>query len=114
MKKKPLCVQAFAHGKSLENNEANWISAIATYTNTDLVASGSCDGFIRVWKLESHFRKCVQIMEIPVPGFVNALAFTPDGNHLIAALGQEHKLGRWWRIAQAKNCIAVIPFRRKT
>ncbi|XP_055713477.1 U3 small nucleolar RNA-interacting protein 2 [Phlebotomus papatasi] len=114
MKKKPLCVQALAHGKSPENNEANWISAIATYTNTDLVASGSCDGFIRVWKLESHFRKCVKIMEIPVPGFVNALAFTPDGNHLIAALGQEHRLGRWWRIAQAKNCIAVIPFRRKT
>ncbi|XP_059609446.1 U3 small nucleolar RNA-interacting protein 2 [Phlebotomus argentipes] len=113
MKKKPLCIKNLVHGKSQTNGEPNWISAIATLTNTDLVASGSCDGFIRVWKLESNFRKCVQVMEIPVPGFVNALAFTPDGNHLIAGLGQEHRLGRWWRMSEGRNCIAIIPFRRK-
>ncbi|XP_055681037.1 U3 small nucleolar RNA-interacting protein 2 [Lutzomyia longipalpis] len=114
MKKKPLCTQSLAHGKSPINGEPNWISAIATLTNTELVASGSCDGFIRIWKLESHFRKCVQLMEIPMPGFINALTFTPDGNYLIAAIGQEHRLGRWWRLPEGKNCIAIIPFRRKT
>lgn len=39
MKKKPLCVKELAHGKA-ENGEANWISAIATMFNTDVIASG--------------------------------------------------------------------------
>jgi ribosomal RNA-processing protein 9 len=40
MKKKPLCSVPAAHGKSKENNQANWISSVASLTNTDLVASG--------------------------------------------------------------------------
>lgn len=40
MKKKPLCIQPLAHGKSSENGQANWISSIATLINTDVVASG--------------------------------------------------------------------------
>lgn len=39
MKKKPLCVKEIAHGKS-ENGDANWISAIATMFNADVIASG--------------------------------------------------------------------------
>lgn len=39
MKKKPLCMRPLAHGKA-ENGEANWISAIATIINSDIVASG--------------------------------------------------------------------------
>lgn len=40
MKKKPLHVKELAHGKSIENGQANWISAIATQINTDVIASG--------------------------------------------------------------------------
>lgn len=40
MKKKPLHIQELAHGKSEENGQANWISAVATLINTDVVASG--------------------------------------------------------------------------
>lgn len=40
MKKKPLFTKELAHGKSDENNQANWISAVATLINTDIVASG--------------------------------------------------------------------------
>ena len=45
-------------------------------------------------------------------GFVNALAFSNDGNNLIAGIGQEHRLGRWWRLKKAKNCVCVIPLQR--
>lgn len=40
MKKKPLHTKELAHGKSTENGQANWISAVATLINTDIVASG--------------------------------------------------------------------------
>lgn len=45
-------------------------------------------------------------------GFVNALAFSNDGNVLIAGIGQEHRLGRWWRLKNAKNSVCVIPLHR--
>lgn len=40
MKKKPLYIQEMAHGRSVENREANWISSIATLINADIIASG--------------------------------------------------------------------------
>lgn len=41
LKKKPLCSVPFAHGKDESNDQAMWISSVATLLNTDLVASGS-------------------------------------------------------------------------
>lgn len=95
------------------SGEANWISAITTLVNSDLIASGSRDGCIRVWKLEKNNREIKFKFEIPVHGFVNALHFTNDGNHLIAGIGQEHRLGRWWRIKESKNNILVIPMTKR-
>lgn len=111
-KKKPIGEYKFAHGKSA-TGVANWISAITCLVNTDLIASGSCDGFIRVWKLEKGYREIKLNFEIPVIGFVNSLQFTSDGSYLIAGIGQEHRLGRWWKIKEAKNVILVIPLIKK-
>lgn len=47
-------------------------------------------------------------MEIPVNGFVNSLVFNADGTKLYAAVGQEHRWGRWWRLTDAKNHIVAI------
>lgn len=47
-------------------------------------------------------------------GFVNSLAFAPDGNTLVAGVGQEHKLGRWWRQPQAKNGVLIVKLRQLT
>lgn len=113
MKKKPLCTKELTHGKSTENGQANWISSITTLINTDLIASGSCDGFIRIWKSSENYRELNLLFEIPVTGFVNSLAFTNDGSKLIAAIGQEHRLGRWWRIKDAKNHVLIIPLLMK-
>ncbi len=35
--------------------------------------------------------------------------FRLDGAHIVAAVGQEHRLGRWWRLKEARNSILVIP-----
>lgn len=69
---------------------------------------------IRVWKLGDNYRELTVIFEVAVKGFVNSLAFTNDGTKLIAAVGQEHRLGRWWRIKEAKNSIIIIPLLKKS
>ena len=41
-------------------------------------------------------------------GVVNDLKFSQDGSLLIASIGQEHRLGRWSSMKNAKNAVAVI------
>ena len=45
-------------------------------------------------------------------GFINALAFSHSGSYLVAGVGQEHRLGRWWKDRTAKNGIAIIPLHK--
>ncbi|KAM7349897.1 U3 small nuclear riboprotein factor 55K [Cochliomyia hominivorax] len=113
LKKKPLYTEALTHGVQ-SNGEANWITAIACVVNTDLIASGSCDGFICLWQCAENYRKLKLILKVPVEGFVNSLTFNPDGTKLYAAIGQEHKWGRWWRLPHAKNQIIVIDLIRSS
>lgn len=109
LKKKPLCSVPEAHGKNAENGLPNWISSIGTYLNTDLVASGSQNGVIRLWQCGDSFRSLNPLFDVKVSGFINSMVFTPDGNYLIAAVGKEHRLGRWWHLSEPKNSIVLIP-----
>uniref|UniRef100_A0A1I8PIP4 Uncharacterized protein n=1 Tax=Stomoxys calcitrans TaxID=35570 RepID=A0A1I8PIP4_STOCA len=113
LKKKPLHTATLTHGVQ-SNGESNWITALTCVVNTDLVASGSCDGFIRLWQCAENFRKLKLLLQIPVDGFVNSLVFNSDGTKLYAAVGQEHRWGRWWRMSEAKNSIMVIDLLRST
>lgn len=70
---------------------------------------GSCDGSLKVWKLGDNYRDLSLVFDIKITGFINSLAFTSDGTKLVAAVGQEHRMGRWWRIKEAKNSIVVVP-----
>lgn len=40
---------------------------------------------------------------------MNALTFSSTGRFIVAGIGQEHRLGRWSRIKEAKNGIRIIP-----
>ena len=44
-------------------------------------------------------------------GFANGVCFHPSGRALLVGIGQEHRLGRWWRIKEARNGILVLPLR---
>lgn len=110
-KKKPLCKVTDAHGKG------NWISAVAAIKNGDLVASGSCDGFVRIWRYVAGGSAsggaraalaAISNCHHPVCGFVNGLKFSQEGSELVVVTGREHRLGRWWRDAKAKNSLIVI------
>ncbi|KAL5013671.1 hypothetical protein ScPMuIL_007941 [Solemya velum] len=117
MKKKPITTVKQAHqgnddGNRLTGHE-NWITSVASYQNTDLIASGSKDGCIRFWKCGNEFKNLTPVFSVPVAGFVNCLQFSQNGQYVIAGVGQEHRLGRWWRIKESKNSIVIIKLQTK-
>jgi len=46
-------------------------------------------------------------------GFINSLNFSSDCEFLVAGVGQEHRLGRWWSMKDVKNSVSVIPLKKK-
>ncbi|KAK4323667.1 hypothetical protein Pmani_005640 [Petrolisthes manimaculis] len=112
-KKRPHFSVKAAHGLQ-ENGQPNWLTAVAALINTDLVASGSMDGQVRFWHLDTRSKRFFkQLFSVQVTGIVNSLAFTSSGSHLVVGVGQEHKLGRWYRQPAARNSIVVIPLKYK-
>ncbi|KAI8815812.1 WD40-repeat-containing domain protein [Fimicolochytrium jonesii] len=134
------------------------ITSLATVRYSDLFASGSGDGYIRLWKVADSKRRFNLIAAIPMAGFINSLTFleapslptnpvssttdtsnptssttTPttrldraraalasgalssrssasqkDTLYLVVGVGQEHRLGRWWRYKGVRNAVKVV------
>ena len=82
----------------------------ASQMSSQKMCTGSQDGFIRLWKCGEGFRSLTPLFTIAAKGFVNALHFTSDGKRLVAGIGQEHRLGRWWKFEpkEVKNRIIVV------
>jgi len=110
-KKKPV-MQVNASSSS-GNARRPWISSLSSVRTTDLVASGSSEGCVRLWKASDKPRRILeQVGALPgLAGFANGLAFASDGRFLVCAMGQEHRLGRWERIQDggARNALAIAP-----
>ena len=87
---------------------------IQFFKNKLTSVTGSRNGNISLWKCGESFRSLQPLFNIKISGFINSLVFTPDGRFLIAAVGQEHRLGRWWRIPEAKNSVVIIPLVQKS
>lgn len=113
-KKKAIAQVPNAHGGS-------WITSLGCLPYTDVLASGSSDGAVRIWQAvtsatgsslsssSSAQNSLRQLKEVPVVGYVNALSFArASGRFLLAGVGQEHRMGRWTRIPAARNGVHLI------
>ena len=105
-KKKPTASVKNAHGKGTGCD--SWISSVASYRGSDLVLSGAGDGFIRFWKCED-VPHIVSIGQVNVgPGFVNGISLSEQHRVVLAAVGTEHRLGRWTHSISAKNGLRIV------
>ena len=113
-RKKPIFTKFNAHGtsssSSADSGECCWVTALSCVAHSDLFASGSGDGFVKLWKLSDSKKSFSLLLSWPVEGFVNSLQFFYISNilYLAIGIGQEHRLGRWWRYKNAKNHVKVI------
>lgn len=102
-KKKPVYNIRDAHN-------GKWITATASLNSTDLVASGSSDGSLRLWQVNLEEQFMEEVAHLSVKGFINGLAFGATGSVVVAAVGNEHRLGRWERMksSEAKNGLQIV------
>ncbi|MES1919597.1 hypothetical protein MHBO_001398 [Bonamia ostreae] len=108
--KKPIFVEKRAH-------DGKWITALAIFGGSenkwsDLVATGSSDGFLRFWRIlgETGNTQIKQIGKVKLEGYINSLKFNVSRNSLLVGVGREHRFGRWEVIKMAKNQVFEILF----
>ncbi|BFZ57298.1 pre-rRNA processing protein [Savitreella phatthalungensis] len=113
-------------------DRARWITAVAVIPFSDLVVTGSWDGYLRFWAISRDNRR---LSTAPIHaarigrGCVNAIVVAPnhlkaastskrqidgqrDGWRVYAALGYETRLGRWKTVGGSRNeivCISIPP-----
>lgn len=78
---------------------------------SNIVASGSNDGFVKIWIANAEEKELKHCLSFPVSGFINALSITP--NMLVIGSGKEHKYGRWWNLKGNHNKLTIIKFNNK-
>lgn len=76
-----------------------------------LQASGAGDGAVRLWAVNPSTTggapTLSHVGSLPTRGFVNGLAIGRSGRVVLAATGQEPRLGRWVRDGGARNGLVV-------
>ncbi|KJA14570.1 hypothetical protein HYPSUDRAFT_220426 [Hypholoma sublateritium FD-334 SS-4] len=84
IKKKPIFTQALAHGfnEALSESEGvirtpRWVTALASLRYSDLFVSGSWEGDVRIWKLDSKLKSFSLVGKVSAPGVVNSLQLLP-------------------------------------
>jgi len=115
--KTPLRSVQAAHGwegdeqpSSSARRSARWITSLRALPMTDLLASGSHDGFVRLWKASTDASILQQVAAVPVAGFVNALSIS--NSMLAVGTGCEHRLGRWMHLKGNRNKVLLLRFRQ--
>lgn len=112
MRKKALASVRVAHGRGGAQTGGGspcWISSLASAAYSDLLVSGSCDGHVRWWRADEEARCIEPVGSTPLVGFINGIVMAPSGSFAAVAVGQEHRLGRWFRVREARNGLAILP-----
>jgi len=108
-RKKPTALVRDAHS-------GTWLTSVASMPNSDIIASGGSDGCIKLWSVNLKTKRIDSnpLATLPVPGYINGLAFGASGKVLIAGSGQEHRLGRWDYIKEARNTLHIFRMKENT
>lgn len=110
--KKPVATVKAAHGFEGDDVKVStycdiprWMSSLTCVKMSNLAASGSSDGFVKLWHASADDHEMIEVGRLLCPGFVNGLAMS--SRLLVAGTGVEHRLGRWWRMKGPLNKVVV-------
>lgn len=89
-----------------EQHSGKWITSLAVLKSSDLIASGSYDGYIRLYRATNNDIELKS--SIKADGYITSLDFSKNGKFLVAAVSPDHKFGRWTETIKKKPGIFVI------
>jgi ribosomal RNA-processing protein 9 len=122
-----ICVWGATHRKAMvhldDAHEGTWVTSVAGIRNSDLAFSGASDGKIRAWRMgrpseaDVVSKKTKMVLDeldwsIPVTGVVNEIAVSNSGKWMVAAVGRDHKHGRWVTVNNAHNGLLFAKLNR--
>ncbi|KAK4053892.1 pre-rRNA processing protein [Microbotryomycetes sp. JL221] len=135
-KKKPIASAQLAHGINEHESETEgiigtprWITAVGCLPYGDVLASGSWDGYIRLWKIDPRHKALKQIAQVAVSGFINSIqvispslrsqttatrrakgegATKKEGLFVVASVSKEPRLGRWMKLKNVREGAVVV------
>ena len=90
-----------------------------TIPYSDVVVSGSWDGWVRAWRVSDDKKKleAVGVLGGEVKGLINDISMfergerAKDGLSVVVAVGKEHRFGRW-KTVQGRNGLVVLEVSR--
>jgi len=117
--KRPIASIACAHGMEGDGDHDStsatstsrvprWICSLTSIHSSDLVLSGSYDGKIKFWNANVEGKGLNLVNSLNLQGFVNSLAISSSSRLLVAGTGNEHKMGRWWRLPGSHNKVVIM------
>lgn len=117
-KKRPVGTVESAHGHAAETSLPRGITSVDALAGSDVAVTGSSDGYARFWNVktddyDNDERGLEPLGRIPLHGFINDIALGPRARFCVATIGQEPRLGRWERVAKAKNRFAIVRMRKE-
>ncbi|KAJ3555585.1 hypothetical protein NP233_g12172 [Leucocoprinus birnbaumii] len=97
-KKKPIFTHPLAHGlhSTFSSTEGTiqtprWITSLATLPYSDLFVSGSWEGQIRLWKVDSKLKSFSLLGNLPIPGIINSLQLVSPPKSFFTSLTSSSK-----------------------
>ena len=124
----PTAEEQFANGPNPEpsviaREQPRWITALKTIPYSDVVLSGSWDGWVRAWRVSDDKKKleAVSVLGgegVVVKGVVNDISMfergerAKDGVSVVVAVGKEHRFARWKKV-EGRNGIVVLEVARR-
>ncbi|KAG6819865.1 hypothetical protein H0H93_007850 [Arthromyces matolae] len=113
LKKKPIFIEPLAHGLNEVLSETEglirtprWITSVASLPYSDLFASGSWEGVIRIWKLDSRLKSFSLMGTLPAPGVVNSI-------QLLSPPAEFFKRATWVSPSATENDVQEEPVTSK-
>ena len=104
--KKPVASVEGAHGFDAPATP-RWVASMASLKISDLLVTGSHDGYVRFWKADTEERSLEAVAQWRTNEcFINAIAVS--SRLVVLGTGSEHRLGRWWRLKGAKNRVEIF------
>ena len=98
-KKSPIYTQRKAH-------DGKWLTSCAMFQQSDLLFSGSHNDKLNLYQCDGSSIKSVN--SVKIRGFINSIAIAPHSKYVVAAVGCEHKFGRWFFDKDVQNRIDII------